>query len=411
MTEPLRTFRDAIRMRSPRWLRTGLAEKVLYTVGLHLDGLTDALVAAVKMRFPGYYSVETLSYEGRQRRIPRGRHESDQTYAERLIGWLDAHRTRGGPYSLLRQLHEHFAPNNFAIELLYSNGRRYVLAPDGTITWDTVAWTPPGDPSRWARWWLFYHAPQFAEPVKKWGGFAWGDGTVWSSGLSGQDVADLRLIPVAWGNAHSTGHLVILDEGETWETYEPGQWPRQIALKAMTDPLVPVDEFAIDNIIPPEDGQDALADVPKNAFQQILNALLHLKNRVDDLLTRGDTYEPAILEMNAISSGAVRFAAWERNGRVVTVSGIVLFSYSSVGGSNRNLVISLPPKFPEIALSDGDRLCWGISSWFDASGAPRFAGVVEASVSPRGLRIRTSAADVVGPARLTFTGHYVLPDD
>lgn len=268
------TFRDAIRKVSPNWLRRGNAERLLYTIGLHLDFLVEATAAAIKFRFPGYYSPESLPYEGRQRRISRGRHETDAGYADRLTRWLDDHRTRGNPITLLRQLHAHFAPNNFPIELIYASGRRFMMAADGTITWDDVAWTPPGDPEKWARWWLFYHAPQFATPPPNWGEdeATWGSGQVWGSGLSPEDVADLKLVPVAWNNARSIGHLVILDEGESWDTYEPGTWPRQIALTNMTDPLTPVEEYDL-AVIPPEDGRPVLAHVVCAAFQKVINSI------------------------------------------------------------------------------------------------------------------------------------------
>lgn len=287
----MKTFRDAIRKASPPWLRRGNAEKVLYAVGVHLDGLIDAMVASIKMRFPGYYSDETLPFESRQRGIFRGREETSASFAARLIGWWDAHRRRGNPYELLRQLHAHFAPNNFPIELIYASGRRFTLAPDGTITWDDVAWTPPGDPAKHARWWLFYHNPAFAVAPGEWndGVTTWNGGQVWGSGLSAADVFDLKLIPIAWGNAESIGHLVLLDEGEAWDTYEPGAWPRQIALEAMTDPLVPVDDFDIDTVIPPENGQPVLAEVVTSALQKAVNALLNLKNRADQAKTRAET--------------------------------------------------------------------------------------------------------------------------
>lgn len=277
------TFRDTIRRVSPPWLRSGNAEKVLYAVGLHLDFLIDAAVAAIHFRFPGYYSPESLPLEGRQRRIPRGRYESDATYANRLTMWLDLHRLRGNPYGLLMMLHAHFAPNNFPIELIYASGRRFMMAPDGTITWDDVAWTPPGDPAKWARWWLFYHHPPFAVPPANWDdpGETWDSGKVWGSGLSGADVADFKMIPIGWGNAHSIGHLVLLDEGENWDSYEPGAWPRQIALAHMPEPLTPVDDFDIDTVIPPETGEPQLAGVITAALQKLVNSALNLRNRLD----------------------------------------------------------------------------------------------------------------------------------
>src|SRR5690606_10321389 len=177
-------------------LRKGRAEKILYTVGLHLDGLIDALVAGTKLRFPGYYSLQSLTRESRDARMYRGRYETGITFADRLTQWLDFHRKRGNPLTLLRMLHAHFAPNNFKIELIYVSGARFTINEAGVITADTITWTPPGDPDRWCRWWLFYHHPPFAVPPPNWDddGFTWDNGQLWDSGLSAADVQDLKTI-------------------------------------------------------------------------------------------------------------------------------------------------------------------------------------------------------------------------
>jgi hypothetical protein len=207
----LRTFRDAVREISPWWLRGKRAGSVLYAIASQLDLLADGVRAGVKMRFPGLYSDESLPLIGRERRIRRGRFETNEKYASRLIPWLDRHRLRGGPYALLGQVHAFYAPNNFPVELRYASGRRYVMDPDdGSIVRGDVVWTPPGDPAQWARWWLTYTWPTAIEDDGTWGDpGTWDDGGVWDTNLAPDDVRDIRLIPREWNAQHSIGRITL----------------------------------------------------------------------------------------------------------------------------------------------------------------------------------------------------------
>lgn len=208
---PLRMFRDAIRELSPWWLRGPIGGSVLYAIGSVVDEVADRLRAGVKMRFPAYYSTESLPLLGRERRIRRGRFESETTYATRLLPWLDHHRTRGGPYALLAQVHAFYAPNNFPVELRYVSGRRFVMDPDdGSVERSDVVWSPPGDPAMWARWWLTYTWPTPLDDDGQWGDpGTWGDGGVWALDMSANDVRDVRVVPREWNAAHSLGRVVL----------------------------------------------------------------------------------------------------------------------------------------------------------------------------------------------------------
>lgn len=199
------TFRDQIRRRSPPWLQHGNAEKYLYALGVHLDALGDALAAGVKSRFPGLYSFESLPYIARERRIVRGRNETDAGFAERLRAWLADHRRRGNPYALLSQLHTFFAPDNFPIELVYASGQRYAMDVDGVVTRSFVPWSPDGNPAKWARWWLFYNTDQWAvtPPTQT-------------------EIDELRLVPRAWNATHPIGSIVLFPTGAELWNYPAG---------------------------------------------------------------------------------------------------------------------------------------------------------------------------------------------
>jgi hypothetical protein len=214
LVEVLRTFRDTIRRLSPPWLQNGLAEKILYSIGIQADGFGDALKAGIQQRFPGYYSFDSLPFLGRERRIYRGRSESDESYAARLSGFLASHQLRGGPYALLSQLFYYWRPANFPIDLVYFNGRRFSMDVDGNVTRDTTVWHPDDNAAKWARWWLFYYTDQWA-----------------ATPPTDAETAELRLVPRQWNAAHPFGTIVLFPgdaelwnwpPGHTWN--ESGTW-------------------------------------------------------------------------------------------------------------------------------------------------------------------------------------------
>jgi hypothetical protein len=213
MSGPTRTFRDRIRRVSPSWLQRGWAEKLMYAFGAQIDVFADALVAGVKLRFPNYYSAESLPLIGRERRISRGLLETDAVYADRLTRWLDDHRRRGGPYAMLAQLHAYYQPSTFPTALIYRSGRRYLMDVDGAVTRDDISFHPDGAPEQWARWWLVLESDAYMPP------------------LSDEDRADIALIPTEWNAAHCTGTIIVLPSGgELWDYPlghvwdEPGTW-------------------------------------------------------------------------------------------------------------------------------------------------------------------------------------------
>jgi len=221
MTSP--TFRDRLASFVPRWLKRGTAAKLLYAFGVHFDLVGDLLVEAVRKRFPEPNSYDALPYIGADRKIIRGPNEPSDVYASRLATWLDAHRLRGNPYVLLEQLYLYYAPNNFPIELVYaSSGLQFSLAVDGTITYAFTAWREPdGDLARWARWRLFYHWPVPIPPAGQWDSLTetWDlPATLWDSGLSAEQAAEVLAVPQAWNAAHCLGTVVLLSPGaELWD--------------------------------------------------------------------------------------------------------------------------------------------------------------------------------------------------
>lgn len=220
------TFRDTLRRTLPRWLTLGRIGTLIYALGIHIDALMDQLLEGIRRRFPGLDSNDSLSLIGNERRIPRGPAEDPAAYTQRLRQWLDTHRTRGNPFTMLRQLWLFFS-GTVAADLQFWTGTVYHLALDGSITRQELNVNFDSDSSKPYRWRLLIHWP-FPVPQKAWGdGHRYGS-TVWGSGLDPDTVANVRTIP-AWGNsAHARGTIVLQNGGRTWgippHNWGSGNW-------------------------------------------------------------------------------------------------------------------------------------------------------------------------------------------
>lgn len=148
--------RLAIRVLPP-WLTRTRGRRLVTSMARLLDDIADRSYRAVALRFPIAENEGALASIGRDRRITRGPGESAGSYASRLVPWLDAHRLRGGPYALLRQLHAYHSESPRRIDLVYASGTRFVMQADGSITRDSITWREDSDPARWAQVWVIHH--------------------------------------------------------------------------------------------------------------------------------------------------------------------------------------------------------------------------------------------------------------
>ena len=156
--------------RSPIWLRGKNAATLIYVLGRLLDRILDGAVAAVKHRFPGYYSFDGLNLTGRERGLRRGIFETDQGYADRLVRYLDASQVRGSPTEMLTQLYYFHRPELWlAASIIERSGHRYTMGTGtsdqpGTIVEDRISgWNPDSHPERWATYTIIiYGMPVYA---------------------------------------------------------------------------------------------------------------------------------------------------------------------------------------------------------------------------------------------------------
>lgn len=141
-------YTSVIKRVVPPWLQRVVGATLLESITTHADAAVEQLVDGVLLRLPGAQATidpGALAYVGRERRIRRGPGEDAATYARRLWGWWDAHRTRGGPYALLGQLYAFFLDwLNVRMDVVYYSGTRRWIDEAGTITRDSIAWTASG---------------------------------------------------------------------------------------------------------------------------------------------------------------------------------------------------------------------------------------------------------------------------
>jgi hypothetical protein len=157
LSEPQQKVRFLGQLLAPIWLRGKNAATFIYVWGRLFDRALDGAVAAVKHRFPGYFSFDGLTLSGRERGLRRGIFESDRGYADRLLRWIDSAQVRGSPSEMLHQLYWFHRPElAVATCIIERSGHRYTMTTGtateaGAIIEDNLAaYNPEAHPERWA---------------------------------------------------------------------------------------------------------------------------------------------------------------------------------------------------------------------------------------------------------------------
>ena len=103
-------LRDLIKTISPTWLQTGVAEKLLYTLGLDGDALLEKLNQGMRAHIPGQGDTSALPLLGSDRLLTQGFNESAASFGARLSMAFDDWSHAGNARSVLRQVLAYVSP-------------------------------------------------------------------------------------------------------------------------------------------------------------------------------------------------------------------------------------------------------------------------------------------------------------
>jgi len=197
MSSYLKVFKAIL----PPWLLRTEGTKLIGGIADVIDDHRNRLVAGVKLRFPGLYTLEGIDRIGQERRLRRGPSESSEVFADRLKRWWVDHRTRGNAYALLNQMLAYFVGTlTPPYDVVSYRGLRHVMDTNEDITRDSISWGTD-ETGYWSRVWVFLYFAS-APPVS--------DIDVYSS------------IVKDWLPAHIDGRLVIIHPNtRLWDYPQP----------------------------------------------------------------------------------------------------------------------------------------------------------------------------------------------
>lgn len=225
----------------PWWLTS--APEVPASLSLLVDDYAERAKLALLARFPSYAPDDAaLAALGRDRLIVRGINEPSAAYAVRLSRALDDHKTRGNPFTMLRQLRAYLQAD-CVVKTVDRRGNWYQINADGAeiatlaagpFDWDGVP------ASEWSRFWVIIYPVGGTDPWALSGD--WADADLWGSGVWGtakktigttattDQVAAVRSIIRDWKPAGTTCEWIIVaydaasftpgdSPGGTWGTW------------------------------------------------------------------------------------------------------------------------------------------------------------------------------------------------
>jgi hypothetical protein len=220
-------FRDMSDAISPTWLNGPVGQRFRYSQAVLYDALADAAGYAVRARFPLLTSSDALAPLDADRQIDRGFSESDASFANRLVQWLDLWRIAGSAGGVMLATLGLFLPTSVKIRTVdnNSNWNTYNLGatpfPFGadaptppTYVKGAGNWNWDGDATKWWRAWVII----YVTPLGWTAGPNWADGGHWADpgrlwGITGPTVSQIqtiRQVVAKWKPAHTEVTNIIL---------------------------------------------------------------------------------------------------------------------------------------------------------------------------------------------------------
>ncbi len=241
-------FRQYFHFAVPAWLSEGDGGKILHSLAIIKDALSQRARDGLEARFPSRAGSSALQLMGATRGILQGRSETDAHYAARLIGWRypKGHRVRGNAFALLDQICEYWGGVRcYTTDVNDTwHGRGSASFASTTYSRDAEAyeygaglgfadWYTEDHAVNWSRFWVVVcpnpelpeveAAPDYGDP-DLWGGAT---GTLgYAVGLAGwtpDDTTAMRKLmrpPWAWRPAASSPEWMIV-QLDDWTSAAP----------------------------------------------------------------------------------------------------------------------------------------------------------------------------------------------
>lgn len=243
----MKRFQNIFSFLVPSWLSEGEGGLVLASLGLIKDAFLERAEQGLDARFPTRTGPSALALIGDDRGIVRGRSETIEQYARRLIAWRypRGHRTRGSAFALLSQVVAYWGDAITFANTIDKSSNLHVTLADGTESYfyGAITWNWDGTPisPNWARFWLGITVsatsgigawPDFDDP-ELWGGALNADVCVGIRGITPDDARAMRRLFTgrAWKPAGTRAEWLIVNlDGSapasdgTW-----GTWSRNVA--------------------------------------------------------------------------------------------------------------------------------------------------------------------------------------
>jgi len=211
----------------PGWLgtRTVNAWRYLYSHAVLNDLFVETALQSTLTRFPEFCDTTALPYLERDRRLQRGFEEPDEIFRARLLAYLDAHRKRGNPYQLMRQIQAWCYPKSPRIRIVNTHGTWYTLNEDGSTAKSPLEfnWNWDDDTTLFARFWVIIYS-EVGNPESMWvrspvlgtAGETWGSAlpngeqATWGSDATLNEVRAVRELVEDWKSAHEKCPFIII---------------------------------------------------------------------------------------------------------------------------------------------------------------------------------------------------------
>ncbi len=242
MTATPVNFRTIWAQAAPTALQGPNGQAYGYTMSTPYDALAVAGAYAVRFRFPRLTSPDALPWLAKDRQIVRGPGESQTSYAERLVQWLDLWVHAGSAPAILQGVASFFLPGTITAELVKQSRATYTDWDywDGTTDtlyrrspknwdWDSDGLVPCDKrfqqvnthgvlgPS-WHTWVILYGTGYTSDLTWNDPG-QWDDGGTWDTTATPAQVQAIRGQVAQWKSAESFVQWIVVALDSTYFQY------------------------------------------------------------------------------------------------------------------------------------------------------------------------------------------------